>query len=381
MNKKLMAVAVAGALAAPALAFAEASTVQIYGLINAEYGYVQQPNTSANFGRSNVDAINSGASRIGFKGEEKLGGSLSAFFQCESSLEFLGGSSSTAGVWCDRNSALGLKGGWGSFYVGSWDSPMKRVSGITRITNETGWLGTQLMTLSNGGGWAGTFSNRNTHSMNYDTPNWNGFSASVQYTTLQVARGFPANTATAAAGTAKGRRISLSGQYISGPMAIVGAYSKHDDDKSVSGVAGLDDKAWLIGGTYTWGAFKVGLTYIDAEIGTGTVLAPGNTKRKSWNLAGDWNLGGPHAVRFGYANAGDAKTSVGGGADTGAKLWQIAYIHTLSKRTQGYLGYARMDNDTAGTYALTGNSTNAANGGLFPGDNSGVFSVGLQHTF
>ena len=377
MKKKVMAVAVAGVLAAPALAFAQASTVQIYGLINAEYGYVNQPDTAAALGRSSVDALNSGASRIGFKGEEKLGGSLSAFFQCESSLEFLGGTSSTAGVWCDRNSAIGLKGSWGSFYIGTWDSPMKRVSGITRITNETGWLGSQQMTLSNAGGWNGTFSNRNTHSINYDTPNWNGFSASAQYTTLQAARGFPANTVP----TAKGRRISLSGQYISGPMAIVAAYSKHDDDKSTSGVMGLDDKAWLIGGTYTWGAFKVGLTYIDAEIDTGTVLAPGNTKRKSWNLAGDWNLGGPHAIRAGWSAAGDRKTSVGGGNDTGANLYQISYIHTLSKRTQAYLGYARMDNDTFGTYSLTGNSTNAANGGIFPGDNSSVISLGLQHTF
>ena len=31
MNKKVMAMAVAGALAVPALAFAQASTVQIYG--------------------------------------------------------------------------------------------------------------------------------------------------------------------------------------------------------------------------------------------------------------------------------------------------------------------------------------------------------------
>ena len=34
MNKKLMAVAVAGALAAPAVAFAQASSVQIYGRAN-----------------------------------------------------------------------------------------------------------------------------------------------------------------------------------------------------------------------------------------------------------------------------------------------------------------------------------------------------------
>jgi len=375
MNKKLMAVAVAGALAAPALAFAQASTVQIYGLINAEYGYVQQANNAAGLGRSSVDALNSGASRIGFKGEEKLGGSLSAFFQCESDLRFLGGNATTEGQWCDRNSAIGLKGGWGSVYIGTWDSPMKRVSGITRITNETGWTGSQLMTLSNGGAWTGSFSNRNAHSVNYDTPNFNGFSASIQYTTLQAARNLPANNVP----TPKGRRISLSGQYISGPMAIVAAYSKHDDDRSVSGVMGLDDDAFLVGGTYTWGPLKVGLTYIDAEISTGTVILPGSTERKSWNLAADWKLSGPHAMRFGFAQAGDAKTSAGTGNDTGARLWQIGYIHTLSKRTQASFTYARMDNDTFGTYNLTGNSNGTQ--GIFPGENSGVFALGFVHTF
>lgn len=69
-----MAVAVAGALVAPA-ASAQSSTVQIYGLLNygllnREYGFVSQPDTAAGLGRSNVDALNSGASRIGFKGEE-----------------------------------------------------------------------------------------------------------------------------------------------------------------------------------------------------------------------------------------------------------------------------------------------------------------------
>ena len=95
-----MAVAVAGALVAPA-ASAQSSAVlnyglQIYGLLNygllnMEYGFVNQPDTAAGLGRSNVDALNSGASRIGFKGEEKLAGGLSAFWQCESDVRFLGG--------------------------------------------------------------------------------------------------------------------------------------------------------------------------------------------------------------------------------------------------------------------------------------------------
>lgn len=379
MNKKLIAAAVAGAFMAPA-AFAQNSTVQIYGLLNVEYGFSNQPDTAAGVGRSSVDALNSGASRIGFRGEEKLGGGMSAFWQCESDVRFLGGSTQSNGNLCDRNSALGLKGGFGSVYIGTWDSPLKRVSGITRITNETGWLGSQQMTLSNGGAWTGTFSTRNTNTVNYDTPNFNGFSASLQYTTLQVARN-NAGTATISNNlvpTAKGRQVSLSGQYVAGPMAIVAGYSKHDKDRTTVASAanytqGLEDTAWLIGGTYQIGPVKLGLTYIDAEIET---AVGASTERKSWALAGDWSLGGPHSVKFGYNRAGDAKTSAGGGANTGAKLYQIGYNHALSKRTTASLSYARISNDSAGTYMLTGHSGTPRNG-----DNDSAFVLGLVHTF
>ena len=368
MNKKLIAAAIAGAFVAPA-AFAQNSTVQIYGLLNAEYGFFSQQNTAANAGRSSVDALNSGASRIGFKGEEKLGGGMTAFWQCESDVRFLSGGAATTGTLCDRNSALGLKGGFGSFYVGTWDSPLKRVAAVTRITNETGWLGTQIMTLSNGGGWAGTFSNRNVQSLNYDTPRFGGFSASIQTTTTNPGRG-------GAVPTAKGRFTSLSGQYAQGPLAVVLGYSKHDDNRSNSTVNGLEDTAWLIGGSYSFGAVKVGLSYADAEIETGVGAS---TERKSWNLAADWKLSGPHSVKLGYSRAGDAKTSAGGGANTGAKLIQVGYNHALSKRTTAGVAYARINNDSAGTYSFTGVTQGGAN--VFPGDDGGVFVLSLVHTF
>ena len=74
-------------------------------------------------------------------------------------------------------------------------------------------------------------------------------------------------------------------------------------------------------------------------------------------------------------DAGDSKTSAGGGANTGAKLYQIGYGHALSKRTSASLTYARMDNDSAGSYNLTGNTAATS------GDNSSVFVLGLVHTF
>ena len=52
MQKKLIVVAVAGALGAPALALAQASTVQIYGKTVIEYGYANQ-----GAGKPNVDIM------------------------------------------------------------------------------------------------------------------------------------------------------------------------------------------------------------------------------------------------------------------------------------------------------------------------------------
>ena len=390
MNKKLIAAAVAGAFVAPA-AFAQSSSVQIYGLLNMEYGYVSQPNTAAGVGRDSVDALNSGASRIGFKGEEKLSGGMSAFWQCDSDVRFLGGASQANGNLCDRNSALGLKGGFGSVFVGTWDSPLKRVAGITRITNETGWVGTQMMTISNAGHFSGTsFSNRNTNSVNYDTPKFGGFSASLQYTTLQVARnngGIPGDATPVISNTLiptpKGRTISMSGQYVQGPMAIVAGYTNATKDRTAFGNAnatagdynlGVDDTAWLVGGTYQLGAVKLGVTYAVGEYATS---ATASTERKSWAIAGDWALGGPHSVKFGYNDAGDSKNSalVGGGANTGAQMMQIGYGHALSKRTNASLTYARMSNDTNGRYSFAGHSATTS------GDSSSVFALGLVHTF
>ena len=52
MQKKLIAVAMAGAFGAPALALAQTSTVQIYGTVNMEYGYVDAGNARGPLGAS-----------------------------------------------------------------------------------------------------------------------------------------------------------------------------------------------------------------------------------------------------------------------------------------------------------------------------------------
>jgi len=365
MKQKLIAVAVVGAFAAPA-AFAQ-STVQIYGSINAEYGFVSAPDAVAGApGRNNYDGFDSGASNIGFKGEEKLGGGMSAFFQCESDVRFLAGATRTSGSICDRNSAIGLKGGFGSFFVGTWDSPNKIAVGKTRMLADTGFLGVTHMTFDE-------FSNRNAYSINYHSPNFNGFQVLAQTTSTNDANG------TAVPGK-KGRLNSLAGTYTSGPLTAALGWTKADDNKAAGTVSGAEDTSVTAGVTYTFGPAKLGFTWYDANFEDPATLS--DIERNAYNLALSYSLGGANSILAGYTRAGDFEGTVGGVAipgDNGAKEYQISFIHALSKRTTTAIGYARLKNDGAGDLYTVGNRVSGT--GQRVGAKSSVITVQLKHAF
>ena len=94
MNKKLMTLAVAGAFAAPAAALAQASNVQIFGTMYMEYAYAKQGAAQHDRQlaiRLTSTFMQSPGSEIGVKGEEALGGGMSAWFQCTSTADIRGG--------------------------------------------------------------------------------------------------------------------------------------------------------------------------------------------------------------------------------------------------------------------------------------------------
>ena len=90
MNKKILAVAVAGAIAAPGLALAQATTsgtnVQVYGLFDMAVRQDRYSGaTASTVGNLNKWHMHNGApNRLGFRGTEALGGGMTAFFQVES---------------------------------------------------------------------------------------------------------------------------------------------------------------------------------------------------------------------------------------------------------------------------------------------------------
>jgi predicted porin len=399
MNKKLMAVAVAGALAAPAAALAQ-STVQMYGSIYMEYAFTSPGSTAAGAKPASVDILQAPGSNIGFKGEEKLGGGMSAWFQCESSADFRG---TNGDGFCTRNSAIGLKGGFGNFFVGVWDTPFKRTIGNTGA-RDTGIYGSADLLATNSttvddGGSAGTFKRRQRNSINYDSPNFSGFT--IMASTSSTNSGSSITTSDAAA---KPRVWSLGGAYKAGPLELSIGYELHQDfynnrvaaaagtvstaGAAVAGTVGSaatfsgDESGWHISGAYTLGnGLKLGGVWTQQEADTGIGA---DAEVKAWQLGLEWKISGPHGVAFAYTEADDTKGTAGatlggrpavGAAANGAKLWQIRYLHDLSKRTQASIGYVNLKNDISGTYDLMGVS------GTGTGAKSSAVAMSISHRF
>jgi predicted porin len=370
-----MVVAVAGALAAPAIADAQ-STVQIYGRVTYEYGFADGGND-----RPNTDyADGPGGSAIGFKGVETLGGGMSAWFQCETSADIKG--FDKIGL-CSRNSAVGFRGGFGNLFFGRWDTPMKRAMNIGTVgAEETGILGMSFLPFGGSGGsvaalGAGNtdtfgesfqrqrFKRRETCLTTYETPSFGGF---------QVMGAFSCGNGAFDNGTIDGdnnkkpRVISAGVSYVNGPLGIGAAWEKHQDFGTLGAGSDLDDRGWGVSAAYTFAkSVKVGGTYLDRKWET----APGDhTKKRTWTVGVEWSLAGPHTIEVQYANAGNTKGDGGniggnGGANfgpggdsgsTGADAWSLGYIYDFSKRTSVRLGYVRVDNESNSNSARVGNT-------------------------
>jgi predicted porin len=354
-----MALAVAGALAAPA-ALAQ---VQIGGGIHLQYFNHDPDNDLAS---SSHDNLRTSEPEIYVRGEEKLGGGLSVWFQCTSSMEVLGPASSS---WCGRNSAIGFRGGFGNVFFGNWDTPHKLVTNLAR-----GWWGgtntlqggtaTILYNDSQTGANNGSsFFRRHSRSINFHSPDWSGFNLQAAFSSQNEATDIPD------ADPAKPRMMSVAGQFRTGPFFAGLGYEKHTD----FGGAGVetDDNSMNLAVGFTFaGAVRVSALYATVEYDTAGV----KTEHDGYAVYVDWSLGGPHKLYFQWGMRNE--TEVGGVeiADSSVDVLGVAYGYSFSKRTQGYIAYNSMSNDPAA--AFDQGTADAA-----PGGKQKSVGVGLRHSF
>jgi len=356
MNKKVMAAAVAGALgvAVPGLALAQSSTVQIGGGVHLIYGQHNPGNADI---ASKHDNMHQSEPELFVKGEEKLGGGLTMWFQCTSSFDVVGTaaqSTTGAGQWCGRNSGMGFKGGWGNMFAGTWDTPHKlnynQARGWFSGTNVFGGTGTLLYSgsQSNAGNTGASFYRRQARMLSYHSPSWSGF---------EVKGAFSASNEQATIAETPGRDprlYSVSGTYRGGPLYVGVSFERHQDFRAIPALnPGGDDDGWTIVGAYTFANnLRLSAVYARNEY-ENIAVANDSLKQTGYAAYIDWQIAGPHSLKAQYGKAKDGKGTVGAaignfavGDGTGAKVYGIDYAYDFSKRTQGYVGYAQMKNDT-----------------------------------
>ncbi|HHD4611097.1 TPA: trimeric porin PorB [Neisseria meningitidis] len=169
MKKSLIALTLA------ALPVAAMADVTLYGTIKAgvEVSRVKDAGTyKAQGGKSKTATqIADFGSKIGFKGQEDLGNGMKAIWQLEQKASIAG----TNSGWGNRQSFIGLKGGFGTVRAGNLNTVLKD-SGDNVNAWESGSNTGDVLGL----GTIGRVESREI-SVRYDSPVFAGFSGGVQY--------------------------------------------------------------------------------------------------------------------------------------------------------------------------------------------------------
>ncbi len=382
MNKKLVAVAVAGVLAAPLAAEAQTANVTLYGRLNmtmeAVSGRAVDPNMPVNNQLQNrtVYRVSTNSSRLGVRGSESLGGGLSAIFQIESNVS----ADTGGGLLGTRETFAGLQGPWGTFKIGNFLAPY---DDIHPIFGNVPTLTTSI--LSTAALWAqgsqnkanGGFDARLGNSIRYDMPSMKGFRGAFQLSTLDASAGQGGVVYGDQATQQRHAYImSMGGYYSNGPFNAGVAY---ESNQKVRGPA-LDDWAFSAAANWNFGFMKLGGVYERLDYDTPT----GSLTRNFWDVSATVPIGpGELFASFGDAGNGSGTaangTKVGQlvkGDETSARQWSVSYTYALSKRTLTYVGFVQTRNADNAAYNFNINPFAVA-----AGANASGFVAGLTHFF
>lgn len=402
MNKKLLVVAVAGALAAPGVALAQ-SSVTISGIFKASLENIRLGGISAARSAAGTNTsenrVADDSSRILFNVVEDLGGGLQAIGQADMRIPMASGNviamSGNTHVGLRSNSMGRIFVGRQDVHYGNTESDMSVLAGDLRADAVS-----LLAFTRDGTAIAGA--TRTPNIIHYTTPNFSGFTAIVAYSTgpTGTSSGQPnvsnvgavVNATTISApqqgdtGTAirKGSAININPNYAASNFQVGYSYwnSKPDGGTAAtsSGNGNADQRSDKIYGSFKMAGFKVGLSWDKSRL-KGNVGAAAGTElanRTAWSIPVSYMMGN-NGFHFHYTKARDDKATV---AVDGAKMVALSYQYTLSKRTSVGLTYAKITNDAGAVYNLfttasLGNSGATATAGEDPR----MIAATIRHAF
>lgn len=390
MNKKVMALAVAGAFAVPGAALADAS---IYGRVNV--GFDNYSATGATAANSDIKARNrvfDSASRIGFRANEDLGGGLRAVMVLESGVNFDTGTQATqngatnpsTGFFATRDSYGGLEGDWGRVTFGRqsiyWVEGVLAQSGANYINADvqtTGAMGRIVGPTA-----------RTSNVVAYNSPTMGGFNATVSYAP---------NSETAAAGANTNAVIEGITLRYNGRVNAQVDWAQNKGATPTTGSATKNSGVKAgIGFPYAPGA-QIAVVYI-SETNDGVAAQGGFTVAgdnvKANGIVVNWEqiFGNIQALaeigRVAKAT-GCTETATTTCDNTQSQAFMVGAKYLFSKKTGAYVSYNKITNKSNATWDVSGSGLSGTpgvgSGGALPAAQAGadprIIAIGIMQNF
>lgn len=360
MKKNLIALALSAAFIAPA-AMAD---VTIYGTMSASVESVKATGaTDSTKDLKSVNRVSSNVSKIGFKGNEDLGNGLKAIWQVEQEISIDDGGT-RKGSFASRNSFVGLDGQFGKVLLGNNDSAYKTlVKPVNPLADTIADTCTDKAVFCRGDA-------RLTNSVHYFTPNFAGFQAGVSYGTDETRNALPNGE------RARNDRWSVGASYDIAGFNFGLGYDRTNDgaklgDSAANNAAINSSAYWKAVAKYTFGDTQIGAGF---ERQTTDYKAAGveDVSQNAWTVGAIQKFGA-FGVGLSYVKLRESKSDAKDGADQ----WTLAGTYDLSKRTQTYAYYTRIDNDANQNRTFG----NAGLDNVGKGANPTGFGIGMKHMF
>lgn len=361
MNKKLIAIGIAAALAAP---LAAQAGVEVYGDARVSLDFVN--NNASSPAEDNTVSLSSNYSYLGFKGDEDLGAGLTALWQIEQEVDF------DNGTWGNqpRDTYVGVAGGFGSVMAGNIRTPYRlSTMRLDPFANTRGDFNAIIgsvdgFSIFNDESWTN-------NTIEYTTPDLNGFNAALAYMLSDVTTGNDTLAGRTSA-TKDKDGYSLSVGYNNGPIFATAGYESLNKVGFGGGTGTPDAQAYKLGGSYTiMDATTIGALFENIDLG-GIV-----GDRNAWSVDVSHKIGST-TLMAAYNGADKTKIS-----KTAANQFSVGVKQALSKNTEVYALWTQVSNDSVDA-AVAGSgggySLDNTPGGI-AGKDMWAVSFGINHMF
>lgn len=354
MKKVLLAVTVLAGTSSCA-AFAQSSSVTLYGIVDAGVSYQNHVNGGAN-GSGSTTALTSGGlsgSRWGLRGVEDLGNSLKGIFVLESGFDIDTGKSAQGGRLFGRQAYVGLQGDFGAVTLGRQQNALYDLFGAYDPMAVGPMF--SLNSVDN------QFNGRADNAVKY-TGKFGGLTATGFYS---FGRDANSGLGGEVPGHFKvGTNFGGGAAYANGPLSVGVAYDQYQGSTISS--AEQAAKRAAIGASYAVGDAKVfaGYRWMRNE------LTGGTARHDNLYWLGALYRFTPAFTLTGAAYYNNARTD-----SNSAWMFVVNADYALSKRTDAYALLGYVNNKGNASYGMSG----AAN--TLPGQNQTGAMVGVRHRF